>query len=315
MIRFEAVSRRYGDWTAVDQLTLTVQQGELLVLIGPSGSGKSTLLKMVNRLIEPTSGVIRLHGEDIATLRPELLRRRVGYAIQSVGLFPHWTVERNIATVPTLLGWSRAAIRDRVTELLELFHLDPNRFRRVYPHQLSGGQAQRVGVARALAGDPEVLLMDEPFAALDPITRARLQAEMLRIQRQLGKTILFVTHDMDEALRLGARIAVLDHGRLLRVAAPAEIIRQPGHPLVAELLGGERLGLRRLAFETVATRLRAGEQAEGEPIPTSASLGEALNRMLARGVDRLPVADAEARLIGAVDIADILRPSEIGAAL
>ena len=187
MIAFENVSRKFGDWTAVDDFSLVVEPGEILVLIGPSGSGKSTLLRMVNRLIEPTAGLIRLGGEAVANLRPEILRRRIGYAIQSVGLFPHWTVERNIATVPRLLGWSRSRIRDRVSELLALLQLDEARFRSAYPHQLSGGQAQRVGVARALAGDPEVLLMDEPFGALDPITRAALQAETQRIQRSSEK--------------------------------------------------------------------------------------------------------------------------------
>jgi len=307
MIEFDCVSRNFGDWTAVDGLTLSVRSGELLALIGPSGSGKSTLLRMVNRLIEPSGGVIRLAGEDVATLRPESLRRRIGYVIQSVGLFPHWTVERNIATVPTLLGWTRTRIRDRVSELLGLLDLDEDRFRRAYPHQLSGGQAQRVGVARALAGDPEALLMDEPFGALDPIARGALQTEMLRIQRRLGKTILFVTHDMDEALRLGRRIAVLDHGRLVRLGTPSEILADPGHPLVAELLGGERLGLRRLAIETVANRLRAGEAAEGETIDASAPLGEALSRMMARGVDRLAVSDGDGKAIGAIHLADFPR--------
>jgi osmoprotectant transport system ATP-binding protein len=304
MIAFENVSRKFGDWTAVDDFSLVVEPGEILVLIGPSGSGKSTLLRMVNRLIEPTAGLIRLGGEAVANLRPEILRRRIGYAIQSVGLFPHWTVERNIATVPRLLGWSRSRIRDRVSELLALLQLDEARFRSAYPHQLSGGQAQRVGVARALAGDPEVLLMDEPFGALDPITRAALQAETQRIQRQLGKTILFVTHDMDEALRLGGRIAVLDHGRLVRVGTPAELLAEPGHPLVVELLGGDGLGLRRLALETVASRLRAGEAGDGEPIAASATLDEALSRMMAIGVDRLAVRDAAGQPLGVLHLED-----------
>jgi len=235
------------------------------------------------------------------------VRRRIGYAIQSVGLFPHWTVERNIATVPNLLGWSRTRIRERVSELLALLQLDETRFRGAYPHQLSGGQAQRVGVARALAGDPEVLLMDEPFGALDPITRAALQAETQRIQRQLGKTILFVTHDMDEALRLGARIAVLDRGRLARVGTPAELLADPGDPLVVELLGGDGLGLRRLTLETVASRLRPGEVAEGEPIAASAKLDDALSRMMALGADRLPVRDDAGQPLGAVRLQDFPR--------
>ena len=307
MITFENVSRRFGDWTAVDNFSLVVERGEILALIGPSGSGKSTLLRMVNRLIEPTAGLIRLGGEAVTNLRPEILRRRIGYAIQSVGLFPHWTVERNIATVPNLLGWSRTRIRERVSELLALLQLDETRFRGAYPHQLSGGQAQRVGVARALAGDPEVLLMDEPFGALDPITRAALQAETQRNQRQLGKTILFVTHDMDEALRLGARIAVLDRGRLARVGTPAELLADPGDPLVVELLGGDGLGLRRLTLETVASRLRPGEVAEGEPIAASAKLDDALSRMMALGADRLPVRDDAGQPLGAVRLQDFPR--------
>ena len=315
MIEFDRVSRRFGEWSAIDEVTLRVEPGELLALIGPSGSGKSTLLRMVNRLIEPSGGTIRLAGEDVAKLKPELLRRRIGYAIQSVGLFPHWTVERNIATVPTLLGWTRARTRDRVDELLGLLQLDAHRFRHAYPHQLSGGQAQRVGVARALAGDPDVLLMDEPFGALDPITRAALQVETIRIQRQLGKTILFVTHEMDEALRLGARVAVLDRGRLARLGTPAELVADPGHPLVAELLGGEGFVLRRLAVETVTTRLRVGERPEGEPIGASAPLSEALSRMLTRGVDQLPVNDDDGRPLGAIHLCDFAKTPALGPAL
>jgi osmoprotectant transport system ATP-binding protein len=308
MISFENVTRRFDDWTAVDDVSLAVEPGEILVLIGPSGSGKSTLLRMVNRLIEPSAGLIRLGGEAIADLRPEALRRRIGYAIQSIGLFPHWTVERNIATVPALLGWSRSRIRERVGELLALLQLEESRYRSAYPHQLSGGQAQRVGVARALAGDPEVLLMDEPFGALDPITRAALQTETRRIQRRLGKTILFVTHDMDEALRLGDRIAVMDRGRLARLGTPAELLADPGHPLVVELLGGDGLGLRRLGVETVASRLSPGE-AEGEPIAASANLSEALSRMMAAGVDSLPVRGEAGEPLGVVRLRDFPRPA------
>jgi len=307
MITFENVTRIFGTWKAVDDVNLKVEPGELLVLIGPSGSGKSTLLRMVNRLIEPTSGTIKLGNDNIASLQPEVLRRRIGYAIQSVGLFPHWTVERNIATVPTLLGWSKDAIAKRVEELLVLLQLDPARYRKAFPHELSGGQAQRVGVARALAGNPEVLLMDEPFGALDPITRAALQAETLRIQRQLGKTILFVTHDMDEALRLGTRIVVLDQGKPVRIGTPAEIVADPGHALVTELLGGESLGLRRLSIETVASRLRKGEKAKGTAIAATAPLGEALARMLSESVGTLPVRDEAGKALGAVHLSDFPR--------
>ena len=308
MITFENVTRVFGTWKAVDDVSLKVEPGELLVLIGPSGAGKSTLLRMVNRLIEPTSGTIKLGNDDIASLRPEVLRRRIGYAIQSIGLFPHWTVERNIATVPTLLGWSKDAIAKRVEELLVLLQLDPARYRKAFPHELSGGQAQRVGVARALAGNPEVLLMDEPFGALDPITRAALQAETLHIQRQLGKTILFVTHDMDEALRLGTRIVVLNNGKPVRMGTPAEIVAHPGHELVTELLGGKSLGLRRLSIETVASRARKGVRAKGPAIAATAPLGEALSRMLSESLSSLPVRDEAGKVLGTIHLSDFPKP-------
>ena len=220
MITFDGVSKLYGETKAVDGLSLAVQPGEMLMLIGASGSGKSTALKLANRLEDCSMGTIRLDGDDIGRMQVETLRRRMGYAIQSVGLFPHWTVARNIATVPRLLGWPRAKILDRIRELLVLVQLDPDpdRIAERFPHQLSGGQQQRVGVARALAADPDVLLMDEPFGALDPITRGVLQTELLRIHRRTGKTIMFVTHDVNEALTLGTRIALLDRGRLVQAS-------------------------------------------------------------------------------------------------
>src|SRR4051812_10740265 len=206
MIEVDDVTKYYGDRRVVDRLSLTVPAGDFCVLLGSSGCGKSTTLKMINRLITADAGQIRIGGEDIATVPAEQLRRRIGYAIQSIGLFPHWTVEDNIATVPHLLKWPRVRRVERVTELLEMFRLEPGTYRGKYPHQLSGGEQQRVGVARALAADPELLLMDEPFAALDPIARAALQDELLRIQRQTRKTIVFVTHDIDEALKLASVI-------------------------------------------------------------------------------------------------------------
>lgn len=307
MIEFEAVTRQFGDWTAIDALSLTVPSGSLCVLIGPSGSGKSTLLRMINRLIEPTAGEIRIAGEPVLSLKPEDLRRRIGYAIQSIGLFPHWTVERNIATVPSLLGWPKNRIRDRVTELLTLLHLDPEAFRTRYPHQLSGGQAQRIGVARALAAEPDVLLMDEPFAALDPLTRAALQNEVIRIHRETGTTIVFVTHDRDEALRLGQQIVLLDRGRIVQVGSPREILTEPATDFVRTFIGGEDSGLRLLALETVAARLRPAEPMAGEPVSLDLPLAQALSLMLTRQVYRLAVANAEGQIVGSVHLTDLVR--------
>ncbi|KAA0577055.1 ABC transporter ATP-binding protein [Azospirillum sp. Sh1] len=314
MIEFERVTKRFGSWTAVDAVSFTVAEGEFRVLIGPSGSGKSTVLRMINRLIPADEGAIRIDGEDIASLKPEELRRRMGYVIQSVGLFPHWTVERNIATVPGLLGWPKARICDRVTELLELLNLDPRRYRSAYPHQLSGGQQQRVGVARALAAEPRILLMDEPFSALDPITRASLQTELSAIHRRTGTTVVFVTHDMDEALRLGDSIAVMDHGRLIQCASPLDILTRPASPLVRDLVGREEWGLKRLAVETVGDRARRQESAAGEPLAAETPLHRALSEMVARGTERLPVVDGDGRPAGVLHLSDLVRPSTGGTA-
>lgn len=314
MIEFERVTKRFGSWTAVDAVSFTVAEGEFRVLIGPSGSGKSTVLRMINRLIPADEGAIRIDGEDIASLKPEELRRRMGYVIQSVGLFPHWTVERNIATVPGLLGWPKARIRDRVTELLELLNLDPRRYRSAYPHQLSGGQQQRVGVARALAAEPRILLMDEPFSALDPITRASLQTELSAIHRRTGTTVVFVTHDMDEALRLGDSIAVMGHGRLIQCASPLDILTRPASPLVRDLVGREEWGLKRLAVETVGDRARRQESTAGEPLAAETPLHRALSEMVARGTERLPVVDGDGRPAGVLHLSDLVRPSTGGTA-
>jgi osmoprotectant transport system ATP-binding protein len=233
MIQFNQVSKIFQGKPAVDDLTLQIAKGEFAVLIGTSGSGKSTTLKMINRLIEHDQGKIYFADEEIQKFKPQDLRRRMGYAIQSIGLFPHWTVEENIATVPQLLKWPRARIRDRVTELLELLHLEPELFRHRYPHQLSGGQQQRVGVARALASDPEVLLMDEPFGALDPVTRTALQTEIARIHHLSGRTIVLVTHDIDEALALADRIVLLDQGRVVQQGTPLELLTAPATEAIA----------------------------------------------------------------------------------
>jgi osmoprotectant transport system ATP-binding protein len=252
MIRLDGVGKRYEDGTvAVHELDLDVPEGELVVLVGPSGCGKSTTLKMVNRLIEPTTGRILLQGEDVTHTDPVQLRRRMGYVIQQTGLFPHQDVATNVATVPRLLGWDRKRIRTRVTELLDLVGLEPGRFAKRYPHQLSGGQRQRVGVARALAADPPVLLMDEPFGAVDPIVRDRLQAEFVRLQREVRKTVLFVTHDLDEAVRLGDRIAVFrDGGHLEQYDAPPRILGAPATDFVRSFVGSDR-GLKRLSVTSI----------------------------------------------------------------
>ncbi|GAA2691474.1 betaine/proline/choline family ABC transporter ATP-binding protein [Streptomyces lunalinharesii] len=253
MIRFEHVTKRYADGTtAVDDLSFEVAAGELITLVGPSGCGKTTTMKMVNRLIEPTGGRILLDGEDIADADPVELRRRIGYVIQQVGLFPHKTVLDNTATVPHLLGRPRKAARARAAELLDLVGLDPAVYGDRYPDQLSGGQRQRVGVARALAADPPVLLMDEPFGAVDPVVREHLQNEFLRLQSTLHKTVLFVTHDIEEAVRLGDRIAVYGSGRIEQLDTPATVLGAPATPYTAEFVGADR-GLKRLAVTPVET--------------------------------------------------------------
>ena len=251
MIRLEGVTKQYGTHVVVDHLDLDVGEGELCVLVGPSGCGKTTTMKMINRLIEPTSGRIFLQDEDVTKGDPVRLRRRMGYVIQQVGLFPHQTVADNVATVPRLLGWDKARTRARVVELLELVGLDPAAYAERWPHELSGGQRQRVGVARALGADPPVLLMDEPFGAIDPITRSRLQQEFLRLQAEVRKTVVFVTHDIEEAVLLGDRIAIFrDGGVLEQVASPADILGHPASEFVADFVGADR-GLKRLSVTTL----------------------------------------------------------------
>jgi osmoprotectant transport system ATP-binding protein len=240
MIELDRLGKRHGAVVAVESLSLTVARGELLVLLGGSGSGKTTTLKMVNRLIEPDAGCVRIDGRDTRELAPHVLRRGIGYCFQQVGLFPHLSVAENIAITPQLLGWSAARIAARVDELLQLVELAPGEFRERRPRELSGGEAQRVGLARALAAEPRVVLLDEPFGALDPLTRDRLQRWFHALHRRVGFTAVFVTHDMVEAITLGDRIAVLDRGRLAQVGAPAELLRAPADASVAELMATPR---------------------------------------------------------------------------
>jgi osmoprotectant transport system ATP-binding protein len=253
-VDFDKVTKSYSgkqDGPAVQELSMHVPGGEICVLVGPSGCGKTTTLKMVNRLVEPTSGRILIDGEDVTRGDPVQLRRRIGYVIQQTGLFPHLTVGSNVATVPHLLGWDRDRIRRRVDELIRLVGLDPDRYRDRYPAQLSGGERQRIGVARAIATDPPVLLMDEPFGAVDPITRERLQNEFLRLQRQLSTTILFVTHDIDEAIKMGNRVAVFQPGgRLAQYDTAATVLESPANDFVARFVGADR-GLKRLSLSRV----------------------------------------------------------------
>ncbi|MDA0563048.1 betaine/proline/choline family ABC transporter ATP-binding protein [Streptomonospora sp. S1-112] len=280
MITFEGVTKQYPDGTvAVDDLHLTVPTGNTTVLVGSSGSGKTTALRMINRMVEPTGGRITIDGQDVRGQDPPVLRRSIGYVIQQAGLFPHRTVADNIATVPRLLGWSKSRARTRAHELLELVGLEPEHARR-YPHQLSGGQQQRVGVARALAADPPVLLMDEPFSAVDPVVRAGLQDELLRLQAELHKTIVFVTHDIDEAVKLGDSIAVLrPGGRLAQVATPERLLAEPADDFVESFVGYDR-GVRRLSFFPARhLRLRTdvivtADQTAGEAGALARRLGE-----------------------------------------
>ena len=309
MIEFDGVSRAFNGKAAVKDLSLQVAKGEFCVLLGTSGSGKSTTLKMINRLVEFDSGEIRFAGESIRQLDARTLRRRMGYAIQSIGLFPHWTVRKNIATVPVLLGWSRAQIDERIAALLALLNLDAQLLNR-YPHQLSGGQQQRVGVARALAADPEVLLMDEPFGALDPVTRGVLQQEMLRIHRLSGRTIVLVTHDIDEALTLADRIVLMDNGEIVQQGRPAELLTQPKNDFVRDFFGRSEMGVRLLSLEQVGNAVRRGEWLAGEPIAAALTLRDALSQFIARRTDKLPVVDDRQQPLGVLHFGDLLQLRE-----
>jgi len=290
MIRLEGLTKRWPGAAApaIRDITLEVPEGTSCALIGPSGCGKTTTLRMVNRLVEPTAGRVWIAGEDALRQDPVRLRRRIGYVIQEVGLFPHRSIAENVATVPVLLGWDAARIGARVAEVLELVGLPAPRFADRRPYELSGGERQRVGVARALAGDPPVLLMDEPFGAVDPLRRRKLQDEVLKLLRELGKTVLLVTHDVEEAMRLGDAVAILRDGALVQHAAPAELLARPADGFVAEFLGTDR-ALARLGLFP-ATLARGEAPATGPALPADATLRDALSAMLARGARAVPLA-------------------------
>jgi osmoprotectant transport system ATP-binding protein len=309
MIRFDKVRKEYADGTvAVEGLSLDVLPGELVVLVGPSGCGKTTSMKMVNRLIEPTSGQILVDGTNVLEEDPTELRRRIGYVIQNVGLFPHRTINENVATVPSLLGWDKARSNARVHELLDLVGLDPVKYGPRYPHELSGGQRQRVGVARALAADPPVLLMDEPFGAVDPIARARLQDEFQKLQRSLGTTVVFVTHDIGEAVLLGDRIAVMSTGGILeQYATPVEILSHPATPYVADFVGSDR-ALRQLTVLSIPDEAidRSGRTNAGAAtVPRDASLEMALAALLHEPSGVVGVLEADGRALGTLSLAAV----------
>jgi osmoprotectant transport system ATP-binding protein len=307
VIEIVALSKRFAGTPrpAVDSLTLTIPEGEVCVLIGPSGCGKTTTMRMINRMIEPDSGLIRIAGRNVLDSDPVELRRQVGYVIQQVGLFPHWSIGENIATVPRLLGWEEQRIGRRVEELLALVGMDATQYRDRFPRELSGGQKQRVGVARALAADPPVMLMDEPFGAIDPITRTRLQDEFLNILRMLKKTIVFVTHDIDEAIRMGSRIAILRDGALVQYAPPEQILAAPVNAFVEAFVGADR-ALKRLALlpATSAIVPWSGAAPSGW-VAAGINLRDTLARMLATGDDAVRVVAGDGAALGVVTLAAI----------
>ena len=303
-IELDQVTKTYPGQTAsaVESFSMTVEPGELVMFVGPSGCGKTTTMKMVNRIIEPTSGSIRIDGQDVLRLDPDQLRRHIGYVIQQIGLFPHFTIAENIAVVPKLLGWSKARVAARVEELLHTVQLDPVQFADRYPRQLSGGQQQRVGVARALAADPPVMLMDEPFGATDPITRERLQAEFLRLQGEIGKSIIFVTHDFDEAIRLGDRIAVLsERSQIEQFDTPAAILANPANDYVASFIG-QGAALKRLALLRVEDAELAAPSTDLllPEAPADCTLRDVLDLLVLTGAPRVNVRDHDGTLVGSL---------------
>lgn len=301
MIVFDHVTKRYAkSGFTVEDLNFDVREGEILILLGKSGSGKTTALRLINRLIDPTSGTITLGGVDIQTLDPVELRRKIGYAIQHIGLFPHMNVAENIAIVPKLLGWNEEQLEARVDDLLEMVGLNPSQFRTMMPSNLSGGQKQRIGVARCLAADPPVILMDEPFGALDPMMREQLQNEFLEIQKKIHKTIVFVTHDLSEAVKLGDRIAVLEGGKLIQIGTPEELIERPASDFIDSFLGKDRflLMLRAKALEEMRGEFTKGARLDEHPLQLKSSLMEALAAFKESGSQHLSVFDESEKHVG-----------------
>ncbi|MBY4608208.1 ABC transporter ATP-binding protein [Rhizobium sp. 9T] len=306
MIEIRNVTKRYGAATVVDNVSMQVEKGSITVVVGTSGSGKSTLMRMVNRLVPITEGEIFVGGQNVMDVEVTELRRRIGYAIQGHGLFPHRTVAQNIATVPQLLEWDSTRIAARVEELLGLFNLDPATFADKYPHQLSGGQQQRVGVARALAAEPELLLMDEPFGALDPVIRGKAQDDLLAIQKQFGTTIILVTHDMDEAFHLGNQIAVMSQGRLLQCSTPEKILTEPADPFVQQLTGTSDRALKLMSLLPLKESMEPAKSGLAYALPQSLSLRDALAEMIWQGVDEAAVQDGEKAPVGSISMSRLL---------
>lgn len=320
MIQIDNLNKKFGSITAVEDVSFNVEEGQICVLLGPSGCGKTTTLKMINRLITPTSGTIKIGGRDTAELDSVTLKRSIGYVIQQVGLFPNMTVEENICVVPNLLGWDKTKSRKRAAELLEVVALDPARFLKRYPCELSGGQQQRVGVARALAADPPVMLMDEPFGAIDPINRDVIQDEFMRIQRQVGKTVLFVSHDIDEAVKMADCVALFHNGKIEQFGSSDDLLARPNSEFVANFMGGDRImkRLRLLRAADVATMIAPRDQMQvvgGNNGIASRSqlivkpgddLRQVLSQLLGRGQDWALCNDSDGRFIGYVHQADIL---------
>ncbi len=312
MIRFENVSKHFPGVArpAVDRLDLEVPTGKTCVLIGPSGCGKTTTMRMVNRLIEPSAGRIFVGEEDVTTVDPVGLRRRIGYVIQQIGLFPHQTIAENVATVPKLLGWEAKRVKARSEEMLALVGLEPGQFLSRFPRHLSGGQRQRVGVARALAADPPVMLMDEPFGAVDPVVRGRLQEEFLDILRRLQKTVILVTHDIDEAIRMGDLVAIMQDGRLAQYATPDRLLAAPANDFVADFIGADRT-LRRLSLVAVTELLQPGPApGEAPRLSASCNLRNAISTMVEQGGEAVSIVDGEGRVLGHVTLGAIRARAE-----
>ena len=307
MIKFENVTKVYdGGFQAVKSLNFEIQKGELLVLIGPSGSGKSTTMKMINRINPHSSGTITINGKDITSYNVAELRRNIGYVIQQIGLFPHYTIEKNIAIVPQLKGWDEKDIKPRVKELLEMVGLDPEIHATRYPKELSGGQQQRVGIARALASNPDIILMDEPFSALDPITREQLQAELITLHKKLKKTIIFVTHDIDEALKMGDRIAIMKDGNILQLDTPEKLLHEPAHGFVEEFIGKHRIiqnpnlmPVTEIMAETIVTS------------PPQRSPEKAISLIRQRKITNLIIQDDDRKLLGIVSAYDLIKKLDV----